>query len=116
MVTAVCGCASSRSTAKKSAPSSPRTEQSLSWLATGGSCEMAIEARRLSWLILIAALCGAPALGQAPPAPLPAAATSAQQMTVAARALLAALDPAQLDVTLFALDAEERSHWSNVPY
>ena len=77
---------------------------------------MAIEARGLSWLILVATLGGTPALGQAPPAPLPAAATSAQQMTVAARALLAALDAAQLDKTLFALDAEERSHWSNVPY
>jgi hypothetical protein len=37
-------------------------------------------------------------------------------MTAAARALLAALDSDELDATLFAIDAEERSHWSNVPY
>ena len=37
-------------------------------------------------------------------------------MTEAARALLAALDDAELEQTLFALDAQERSHWSNVPY
>jgi hypothetical protein len=47
---------------------------------------------------------------------VPAAATSAEQMTTAARALLAALSPAELNSTLFALDASERSHWSNVPF
>jgi hypothetical protein len=77
---------------------------------------MTIDARRLSWAILLTAWCGAPSWGQTPAAVLPVAATSAQQMTVAARALLAALDAAELDKALFTLDAEERSHWSNVPY
>lgn len=77
---------------------------------------MSIQTRRLPWLILLGAVCGTPALGQAPSAALPRAATSAQQMTDAARALLAALDETKIKQTLFALDAEERSHWSNVPY
>jgi hypothetical protein len=77
---------------------------------------MATHTRRLSWLMSLLAWCGTAALAQAPSTSLPAAAASAQQMTAAARALLAALDDAQLEQTLFALDAEERSHWSNVPY
>jgi Protein of unknown function (DUF3500) len=77
---------------------------------------MATHARQLSWSILLAAWCGTPAFAQAPSLALPAAATSAQQMTEAACTLLAALDDAELEQTLFALDAEERSHWSNVPY
>jgi hypothetical protein len=77
---------------------------------------MTSERRRLSWWVLVVAWCGTPALAQSPSAPLPAAATSAQQMTAAARALLAALDEAELDKALFPLDAQERSHWSNVPY
>jgi len=77
---------------------------------------MTIENPRLSWLMLVAAWCAAPAWAQTPTSPLPAAATSAQQMTDAASALLAALDEKELDSALFALDAEERSHWSNVPY
>jgi len=77
---------------------------------------MTIGARRLTCWLVVAALWTASARAQAPNAMLPAAATSAQQMTNAARALLAALDDAELDQTLFPLDAEERSHWSNVPY
>ena len=77
---------------------------------------MAAGTRRLSWLIVCAALSGAPSLAQPPPAPLPAAATSAEQMTAAARALLATLSDAQRKTALLPLDAEERSHWSNVPY
>jgi hypothetical protein len=77
---------------------------------------MSIQTRRLSWLIVIGVLCGPPAPAQAPSAALPAAATSAQQMTDAARALLAALSEAQVAKAVLALDAEERSHWSNVPY
>ena len=77
---------------------------------------MAAGTRRLSWLIVCAALSGAPSLAQPPPAPLPAAATSAEQMTEAARALLATLSDAQRKAALLPLDAEERSHWSNVPY
>jgi hypothetical protein len=52
----------------------------------------------------------------APLSAQPPEASSARQMTRAGGALLAALDDAQLKVTLFALDADERSHWSNVPY
>jgi hypothetical protein len=37
-------------------------------------------------------------------------------MTEAARELLEVLTEAELGATMFALDAEERSHWSNVPY
>jgi hypothetical protein len=77
---------------------------------------MAIRMRWPAWLIGSAALLAAPLLAQPPSADLPAAATSAEQMTAAARALLAALDPAELTATLLPLDAEERSHWSNVPY
>ena len=77
---------------------------------------MATHTRRLSWLVSLVAWCGTTALAQAPSTSLPVAATSAQQMTAAALALLAALDDAQLEQTLFPLDAEERSHWSNVPY
>ena len=65
---------------------------------------------RLHWLIALVALSCTPSHAQ------PAASTSARQMTEAARALLATLSAEQLDATLFALDAEERSHWSNVPY
>src|SRR5688500_14771048 len=71
---------------------------------------MAIATRRLSWLWLAAALSGSAAPAQPP------AATSAVQMTDAARALLAVLSEAERDAALFALDADERSHWSNVPY
>lgn len=70
--------------------------------------------RRLSWLIILA-LSAATALAQPPSEPVPTAATSARQMTDAARALLATFTDAELDRTLFALDADERSHWSNVP-
>jgi hypothetical protein len=72
---------------------------------------------RTHWLslFLVGALCCAPALGQSPRTVVPAAATSARQMTEAARALLAVLDEAQRKATIFALDATERSHWSNVP-
>jgi hypothetical protein len=77
---------------------------------------MAIPIRWPAWLGVCAALIGTPLLAQAPSAGLPAAATSAEQMTAAARALLAALDSAELTVTLLPLDAQERSHWSNVPY
>jgi hypothetical protein len=77
---------------------------------------MSIHTRRLSCLILVCGLSCSPALAQAPSAAVPAAATSAQQMTGAARALLAALSEEQLAKTVLALDAEERSHWSNVPY
>jgi hypothetical protein len=62
----------------------------------------------LSLLIVLAA--SAPLHAQSP------AFSSAHQMTEAARALLAVLHDAQLDATLLPLDAEERSHWSNVPY
>jgi hypothetical protein len=57
-----------------------------------------------------------PALAQAPHSSLPESATSAKQMQDAARALLAVLDESERAAILFALDAEERSHWSNVPY
>jgi hypothetical protein len=77
---------------------------------------MSIRARRLSWLVLAGALCSAPLLAQPPSATLPVAATSAQQMTTAAHALLAKLDDEELATTVLALDADERSHWSNVPY
>jgi hypothetical protein len=77
---------------------------------------MSIRARRLAWFVVAGALYSAPLLGQAPSAPLPAAATSAQQMTNAARALLAKLEPEELAKTMLSLDADERSHWSNVPY
>jgi hypothetical protein len=62
---------------------------------------------------LAALACGAAAAqtAQAPPS-----ASSARQMTEAARALLAVLDERELEATLLALDADERSHWSNVPY
>jgi hypothetical protein len=78
--------------------------------------DMSIPAHRLTWLFLVGPFLGAPALGQSASAALPFEATSAQQMTDAARALLAVLDEAQVKATTFALDAEERSHWSNVPY
>jgi hypothetical protein len=71
--------------------------------------------RRLSWPVIVA-LSAATSLAQLPSEPVPAAATSARQMTDAARALLATLADAELDRTMLALDAEERSHWSNVPY
>jgi hypothetical protein len=67
-------------------------------------------------LIFVAALLYGPAPAQPPNAALPAASTSAQQMADAARALLAALSEEQLAKTMLALDADERSHWSNVPY
>jgi hypothetical protein len=63
--------------------------------------------RRLLLLIALAAF--APLHAQAP-------ASSARQMKDAAVALLAVLDEAQRKATLLALDADERSHWSNVPY
>lgn len=72
---------------------------------------MATELQRLSWLGFVAAFASVAALAQAPPA-----ATSAQQMANAARAFIATLDEAELGAALLALDAEERSHWSNVPY
>src|SRR6187549_3576245 len=68
--------------------------------------------RRLWLLVVLAATIPTIAPLQAQPP----ASSSAQQMTEAARALLAVLDDAELKTTLFALDAEERSHWSNVPY
>ncbi|HEY3517563.1 MAG TPA: DUF3500 domain-containing protein [Gammaproteobacteria bacterium] len=64
--------------------------------------------KRLSLPMLLAAV--APLQAQ------PLGSSSAQQMTEASRALLAVLDEAELEATLFALDADERSHWSNVPY
>jgi hypothetical protein len=64
--------------------------------------------KRLSLLIVLAAI--APLQAQ------PSASSSAQQMTEAARALLAVLDDAERKATVFALDADERSNWSNVPY
>ena len=67
-----------------------------------------VTTRRLSWLIVLAAI--APLHAQSPDA------SSAHQMTEAARALLAVLDDSQLKATLLALDDEQRSHWSNVPY
>jgi hypothetical protein len=77
---------------------------------------MTIGIRRLSWLVFVAALCSTPALAQAPHPSLPESATSAKQMQDAARALLAVLSESERGAILFALDAEERSHWSNVPY
>lgn len=68
------------------------------------------------WLIPMVLLVGSPLLAQPAGSGVPTAATSAEQMTVAARALLAALSPAEQQRTLFALDANERSHWSNVPF
>ncbi|HUQ51214.1 MAG TPA: DUF3500 domain-containing protein [Gammaproteobacteria bacterium] len=65
---------------------------------------------------MLGTLCGAPALAQAPSAALPAAATSAMQMTQAARALLASLSDSERARSVLALDAGERSSWSNVPY
>src|SRR5215510_5944228 len=67
-----------------------------------------VTTKRLSLLIVLAAV--APLHAQPP------ASSSAHQMTEAARALLAVLDDAELTATLFSLDADERSHWSNVPY
>lgn len=72
---------------------------------------MSIRTWLASCTILVAALCVTPGLSQIPPAT-----TSAQQMTAAARNLLAALSDAELEKSLFALDADDRSHWSNVPY
>jgi hypothetical protein len=66
---------------------------------------------RHTWLLACALLLSIG--GHAQP---PAAASSTQQMTQAARALLAVLDEAELKAASFALDADERSHWSNVPY
>ena len=63
---------------------------------------------RLSWLVALA--------GMSPLHAQPPAASSAQQMTQAARALLGALEEAEVDAALLPLDADERSHWSNVPY
>jgi len=63
---------------------------------------------RLSWLAALACMS---ALHAQPPA-----ASSAHQMTQAAHALLGALENAELDAALLPLDADERSHWSNVPY
>jgi hypothetical protein len=68
------------------------------------------------WLLPMMLLAGTPLLAQPAGSTVPAAATSAEQMTTAARALLAALSPAELNSTLFALDASERSHWSNAPF
>ncbi|HET7610033.1 MAG TPA: DUF3500 domain-containing protein, partial [Gammaproteobacteria bacterium] len=66
---------------------------------------------KLSCLSVLAMLVVAAPLRAQPPA-----SSSARQMTDAARALLAVLDGAQLDVVLQALDDEERSQWSKVPY
>jgi hypothetical protein len=71
--------------------------------------------RMVSLALAWAALASAPSLAQTSDA-VPAGATSAAQMTTAARALLAALGADELRASLFALDADERSHWSNVPY
>ena len=68
------------------------------------------------WLLPMVLLACTSLLAQPSGSTVPAAATSAEQMTTAARALLAALSPAELNSTLFALDASERSHWSNVPF
>jgi hypothetical protein len=73
---------------------------------------MAVRGNR-AWLLVAALVCGAAA---AQTAQEPPAASSARQMTEAARALLAVLDERELEATLHALDADERSHWSNVPY
>src|SRR6185503_4250573 len=67
-----------------------------------------VTTRRLSWLTALAAI--APLHAQSQDS------SSAHQITEAARALLAVLEEAQLKTTLLALDAEERSHWSTVPY
>ena len=71
---------------------------------------MAATKHRLCWVIAFAALSGTPTHAQPP------ASTSARQMTEAVRGLLASLNAEQLDDALFTLDAQERSHWSNVPY
>jgi hypothetical protein len=71
--------------------------------------------RHRSWLVSCALLYGAAAQAQTLATP-PAAASSARQMTEAAHALLEVLDDRELDAMLLALDADERSHWSNVPY
>ena len=65
--------------------------------------------------LVFAVLAGPASLAQTSD-PVPATATSAAQMTTAARALLSSLNPDELKATLFALDADERSNWSNVPY
>ncbi len=67
-----------------------------------------------SWMVSCGLLLVATAHAQAPAAP--AAASSARQMTEAASALLAVLDEGEREAMLFDLDADERSHWSNVPY
>jgi len=72
--------------------------------------------RSVLYVLPWALLASVPSFAQRTDAPLPATATSAAQMTTAARALLATLGPDELMATLFALDAAERSHWSNVPY
>jgi hypothetical protein len=77
---------------------------------------MATNGQWLLWTVAWAAFFSARLEAQPPNAALPRSSTSAEQMTTAARALLAALSPAELAGTLFKLDAEERSHWSNVPY
>src|SRR6185503_4175753 len=71
---------------------------------------------RIASVALVCAVLAGPAAFAQAADPVPAAATSAAQMTTAARALLASLGPDELKATLFALDADERSHWSNVPY
>ncbi|HSC15698.1 MAG TPA: DUF3500 domain-containing protein [Gammaproteobacteria bacterium] len=72
--------------------------------------------RTVLFALPTALLACAATLAQPGAASVPAPTTSAVQMTTAARALLAALDSVELAATLFALDAMERSHWSNVPY
>ena len=74
-------------------------------------------ATRAFALAIVQTLLFGPATLAAEPDGLPpAASTTATQMTAAARALLAALSPEQATAASFVLDAEERSHWSNVPY
>lgn len=76
-------------------------------------------ANRKRWVTLLAVaagLLGSPAQPQPTNAAPPAATTSSTQMTAAARALLASLSDTEREAALFALDASERSNWSNVPY
>lgn len=67
-------------------------------------------------LVLCATVAAFDARTQTPSTPPPAASSSARQMTDAARALLAGLGEDDIEKAMFALDADERSHWSNVPY
>ena len=67
-------------------------------------------------LAVAAGLVGSLTHAQPPNTAPPAESASARQMTEAAQALLASLSETERGDTLFALDASERSNWSNVPY